>query len=225
MVSKSFSTSERRGTLVERHGARCTTCGGSLAEFAQSLYMLLIAHADDFGREEGDVFTVQVKVDPLSKRTTAEFTRALAALEEVGLVQWFTGDGMKPRRVLAIVDFDDHQSGLHKRSTSKFPEPPGSPGKFPGVPSQTNLTEQNRTKDKNAAAPLARPRTPKARPNVKQLAAVVLREVLPLRLTDPGDVVEAAKEHAAKLRLPYDGVSITKAIASATAQARRGVHP
>jgi len=52
------------------------------------------------------------------------------------------------------------------------------------------------------------------------LAALVLREILPLGLPGP-DVPEAAKELAARRHLPYDSRSITNAIASAQAQAKK----
>ena len=46
MLSKSLSTSTKRARLHRVLGPPCPTCGGSLAEFAQALYPLLVAHAD-----------------------------------------------------------------------------------------------------------------------------------------------------------------------------------
>lgn len=224
MVSKSFSTSQKRGALVERYGEPCPSCGGSLAEYAQTLYLLLIAHADDFGRQEGGAFTVRHRVDPLSPRALTDLTRALAALDEVELIQWFTAPDAPGKPVIAIVEFEGHQIGLHNRTRSKFPEPPGIPGN-PREPSlQLNLTELNRTelKKKNAAPTPPTSRAKNGRPNVKQLTVMVRKDILPLHLP-VAELAEAAKARAATLHLAYDSASITKAIAGAQAQARKGV--
>lgn len=76
---------------------------------------------------------------------------------------------------------------------------------------------------KNAAAP---PKTRRVveidgKPRVKVLAALVLREVLPLGLKDEGDIIEAAKQSAAKRRMKYTGRTIAAAVASARAQAAK----
>jgi hypothetical protein len=228
MVSKSLSTSKKRGALIAKHGAPCPTCGGSLAEFAQGLYMLLLAHADDYGRQDGDPFTVKLVVEPLSSRSEGDFIRALQALDEVQLVQWYPGS---KGPALSVVAFDDHQWGLSKRTSSKFPEPPGisrEPLAIPGssrepleIPPELNGTKGKGTKEvRTHASRRASPSNRRARPNVQQLAAMVLKEILPLRLGD-SEMVEASKERAAKLHLAYDGGSITRAIASATTQLRK----
>jgi hypothetical protein len=123
MLSKSLSTSEKRAAL---HGV-----AGRLAEFAQQLYPLLLAHADDFGRQQGDIFTVKHAIDPSSPRSDADFAVALKCLHNVGLIIWYEVDG---RKFVQVNNFDQHQVGLHKRTSSKFPEPPGTPGKFRDIP-------------------------------------------------------------------------------------------
>ena len=169
MLSKSLSTSRRFARLHE--------LVPDLAEFAQSLYPLLNAHADDFGRQAGDVFTVRLAVHPTSPRTPDEFERALAAMDEVHLIQRYGPEG---EEVIAIVKFDEHQPGLSKRTKSKFPAPPelsrGFPAppelsrgsrEFPGksrasreLPKQLNRrelngTELNGTKQEQERAPVA----------------------------------------------------------------------
>jgi len=124
MLSKSFSTSERRGRLHELYPP-------AVADYAQSLYMLTIAHTDDWGRAAGDAFTVKYDIDPISRHGLEDVAQALEALAAVGLiVRYREGDHWW----LAIVDFDPHQAGLHKRTPSRIPEPPGTSGKFPEVP-------------------------------------------------------------------------------------------
>ncbi len=109
--------------------------GSPLGEFAQSLYPLLIACSDDFGRLAGDAFTVKHAVFPTSPRTEAEFDQALDEMGGAGLIARYTVDSTQ---VIEIADFEGHQPGLNKRTRSKFP---GPPGKFPEIPSELNRTE------------------------------------------------------------------------------------
>lgn len=134
MLSNSLSTSEKFARLSE-------VCP-NLTEFAQSLYMLLVAHADDFGRQQGDPFTVRHKVHPTSPRSLSEFAEAIQALDTVGLVRCYTAQG---RQVIEIRQFDAHQQGLHKRTRSQFPEFPGSSRKVRKIPGQLKRRELKRT--------------------------------------------------------------------------------
>ena len=60
-------------------------------------------------------------------------------------------------------------------------------------------------------------------PKVSTLAAVVRNDVLPLGISNEGDVIEVAKQAAARHGLAYTGSAIRRAVASARAQvARRG---
>jgi hypothetical protein len=137
MISKSLSTSEKRAALH--------SVVPDLAEFCQQLYPLLIAHSDDFGRLAGDTFTVKHAIDPTSPRPKEDFERALNALQEVGLIIWYTA-GFRP--VIQIVSFDSHQTGLHKRTRSLFPAPEGHSDDFPEIPSEQKRTEEKGTKGK-----------------------------------------------------------------------------
>lgn len=135
LISRCVSTSRKFGTLP--------TLAGELAEFCQKLYLLIIPHTDDFGRMSADAWTIKFQVDPSSARSLDEFSRALSYLESAGLVQIYTGNDAEP--CLQVVGFDPHQPGLHKRTASKFPEPPGNSRKFPEIPSEQNRTEQKGT--------------------------------------------------------------------------------
>lgn len=132
MLSKALSTSRKRAAL------HATV--PDLAEFCQQLYPLLLAHADDFGRLSGDAFTVKHAVDPTSPRPLSDFGRALQAIHNVRLIAWYPIDDPK---FVQIINFEAHQVGLHKRTASKFPEPPE---KFPEIPPELKGTEQKRTK-------------------------------------------------------------------------------
>lgn len=120
MISKTLSTSKKFATL---HAS-----AGPLAEFCQILFTLIVAHADDFGRLSGDTFTVKFAIVPASPRTEEEVGQALDLLRDAGLLRW---DGA----TIQVENFDTHQSGLHKRTQSMFPEIPGN----------SLLTELNRT--------------------------------------------------------------------------------
>lgn len=130
MISKSLSTSRKFRALLDEAGKR--------GEFAQVAYALLIAHSDDFGRLEGDAFTVKMLCYPTSPRAEGDFEAALLAMDRVGLISWYQVDG---RRYVQITQFDEHQTGLHKRTRSRYPDPPGDSGNFPEIPSEGKGTE------------------------------------------------------------------------------------
>jgi hypothetical protein len=111
--------------------ARLAEICPELADFALALYMLLIVHADDFGREEGDGGSVKAKCHPRSPRPVADFERALEALEAVGLLQRYDAGG---RNCFQIVKFEEHQRGLRKRTVSRFDAPPAVSRNFPEIP-------------------------------------------------------------------------------------------
>ena len=122
---------------------------GKLGEFAQTLYPLLVANSDDFGRLSGDAFTVKHAVFPTSPRTEADFTAALEAMRAAGIIlRYLADDGTE---VVQIVDFDRGQPNLHKRTASRFPE---FSGNLPEIPSQLKGIELKRTKP-NSTAPCA----------------------------------------------------------------------
>ena len=134
MISKSLSTSEKFAELVTR--------AGPLAEFCQTLFLLMVPHSDDFGRLQGDPFTVKYVCHPSSPRTIEDFTRALQQLEAVQLIDWYTVDA---KRYVQIRQFDPHQPGLHKRTQSRFPEFPGNSGSIEEKRREGNRREEKRT--------------------------------------------------------------------------------
>ena len=156
MISRTLGSSRRFASIADH--------AGRLTDFAQALYPLLVSHADDFGRLEGDAFTVKHRVFPVSVRRVADFQQALVVLHEVGLIARYTVDD---NEYLEICQFSPHQEGLHKRTRSRFPEPPRDSGnrkassgkfrespvdsgdsrKFREIPSQEKGTEENRTEE------------------------------------------------------------------------------
>lgn len=137
MISKSLSTSEKFANLsLTKNG---------LAEFCQVLYVMLIPHTDDFGRLQGDVFTIKHQCFPASPRPPEDFSDALAALHNSELIIWYQVSG---KQFLQITNFEPHQSGLHKRTKSHFPEIPGISGNVREIPPQLKGREEKRTEGK-----------------------------------------------------------------------------
>lgn len=143
MISKSLSTSEKFAALIP--------VAGDLAEFCQALYPLLLIHTDDFGRLQGDPFTVKTLCFPASPRTLLEFAAALAHLHRSHLITTYV---VLDKTYIQITDFDAHQMGLHKRTRSRFPRIPGTSGNFPEFPVQEKRTKEKRTKEKYPPTPL-----------------------------------------------------------------------
>lgn len=131
MISASLGSSRKFHALLGK--------AGKLGEFAQALYPLIVTHSDDFGRLEGDAFTIKHKIFPSSPRQERDFQAALDAMHAAGLIYLYIAQGVTCIQVLA---FDEHQSGLHKRTKSRFPEPPGDSGNFPEIPSEEKGREE-----------------------------------------------------------------------------------
>ena len=126
MISRTLGSSRRFSALANEAGA--LTC------FARLLYVLCVTHADDFGRMEGDPFTIRHRVFPIAPESEQEFATALQALDTVGLISWYdVGD----RKIIEICQFQEHQQGLHRRTQSKFPDPPGQTPVSPVIPVTT----------------------------------------------------------------------------------------
>jgi hypothetical protein len=151
MISKTLGTSSEKF-------ARLRIEHPDIGLLAQALYPLLVANSDDFGRQKGDAFTVKHSVWSTAPDDQATFERALEAIRSVGLIVRYTVDGSC---YLEIVQFDAHQQGLHRRTESQFPDPPGNSGNMTEasgnsgnignpqeIPSEANLTEPKRTEPK-----------------------------------------------------------------------------
>lgn len=141
MVSKSISISEKVNLLPDM--------------FDMLLFTWLIPHTDDFGRLTGSPAKVKALVVPMLDKSIKDVDRSLTELHKADLIEWYEIDGNK---YIQIVNFERHQTGLHKRTLSKIPECPGDSRKFPEIPPQgkgreENLTEGNRTEGKGTSAP------------------------------------------------------------------------
>jgi hypothetical protein len=133
MISKVISISKKFNFNLTDH-------------FSRLLYLMIIPHSDDFGRLTGDPYKVKALILPMMKEVESEdVEKSLVNMHNAGLITWYeTGD----EKYIQIINFDDHQQGLHKRTRSKFPDPPEHSGNFPEIPSELNRTELKRTEEK-----------------------------------------------------------------------------
>jgi DnaD/phage-associated family protein len=128
MVSKVISISEKVNNL---------------SLFGRLLYTWMIPHTDDFGRMPGSPAKVRALVVPMGDETVKDVETALSDMSKRNLIHWYEVEG---DRYIQIVNFDEHQQGLHKRTKSKFPDPPDDSQpmlevseNFPGIPSELEL--------------------------------------------------------------------------------------
>ena len=133
MISKVISISKKFNIGLSDH-------------FSRLLYVLLIPHSDDFGRLTGDPFKIKALILPMMEDATwIDVESSLGRLHNADLIVWYESSGEK---YIQIINFDKHQTGLHKRTKSKFPDPPVHSGKFPEIPPEQNRTELNGTEEK-----------------------------------------------------------------------------
>jgi hypothetical protein len=147
MISKSLGSSRKF------HSVRIKC--GKLGDFAQALFPLIVVSCDDFGRLEGDAFTIKHKVFPISPYREEEFEIVLQAMNEVGLVRLYFAGG---DRFLEVVNFDREQPNLNKRTKSEFPDPQvdfGISKNILEIPLEPNLTKPNLTEPNSTAADAA----------------------------------------------------------------------
>lgn len=114
----------------------------SVSEFAQLLYLIITPHLDDFGKIEGSPNMLRARVIPLSKRSPRFFETAIKELCDVGLIDWYEVAGKK---VIKYLTFDEDQTGLDKRTKSKYPDNPNNSKNFTEVLISSSPTEPNRT--------------------------------------------------------------------------------
>jgi hypothetical protein len=105
MISKSISISERVNDM---------------SIFARLLFTWMIPHADDFGRLPGSPMKLRALVVPMGDETKQEVEDALHEMDQHHLIQWYTIAGTK---YIQINGFEKHQSGIHKRTQSRYPGP------------------------------------------------------------------------------------------------------
>lgn len=127
-LSKSISVSEQ---------------ANSLSDFAALLFTWCIPHLDDFGRMSGSPAVVKAMVIPMRKQTVQEVAQALQEMVDAGLIYWYEWKGEK---IIQFIKFEQHQTGLNKRTRSKYPSYE-EVMKFQEIHGNSSLTEENRTEE------------------------------------------------------------------------------
>ena len=125
----------------------------AMTEWAQLAFVFALPHLDDFGIIPGSPAKLKAITKPLSERPPDEFASAASEWIRHEIVRAYLGDD--GRVYLRAVNFDHYQSGLNKRTRSRFPDDgrritadeylnlPNLAGKFREVPLQLNGTEPN----------------------------------------------------------------------------------
>lgn len=126
MISKVISISEKVNILPDL--------------FDMLLFTWMIPHTDDFGRLVGSPVKVKALVVPMMDKTSKDVEQSLKRLHESELIDWYEINGDK---YVQVINFEKHQSGLHKRTKSKFPESPNSSRKFLEIPPEGKGREEN----------------------------------------------------------------------------------
>lgn len=133
MISKSISISRK---------------ANAISDFAALLFTWMVPHADDYGVLDGDEGTIKALVVPRRKQTEKQVGQALSEMQEIGLIwRYFYKD--KP--YIQFTNFEEHQEGLHKRTTPKLPlymDCRQDSGNFREIPGNSPLIEPNLTEPK-----------------------------------------------------------------------------
>ncbi len=128
MISKSISISRKVN---------------SISDFGALLFTWMIPHADDYGVLDGDEGTIKALVVPRRKQTESAVGQALAEMQKVGLIWRYF---YKNKPYIQFINFEEHQEGLHKRTSPKLPlylDCRDDIDNFTEIPGNSPLIEQN----------------------------------------------------------------------------------
>jgi hypothetical protein len=120
-------------------------------DFVKLLFTWTIPHLDDFGRIDGDPCVLKAIVMPMSKRPDSDFEEAITELINKKLAWRYHID---EQMVIEFPTFEKYQTGLEKRTKSKYPDNPRNSKTFQEIqedslPTEPNGTEKNLTKAKS----------------------------------------------------------------------------
>lgn len=116
---------------------------------AALLFTWLIPHVDDFGRLHADERRIKATIVPMREDIKIDdIKESLMEMYDQKLIVLYM---IEDELYLQLTKFEKHQQGLHKRTSSKIPPPESAnlldSGKFPEIPGNSCLTEQNRTEE------------------------------------------------------------------------------
>jgi hypothetical protein len=128
MISKSISVSEQVNEL---------------SDFTALLFTWLIPHTDDYGVIPGSSRKLRALVTPMRKQSAEQVEVALKEMQTSGLIWRYKYKG---NEFLQFCKFEEHQEGLHKRTTPKNPlylDVLGDSENFREIPGNSRLIEPN----------------------------------------------------------------------------------
>jgi hypothetical protein len=115
------------------------------SDFEKVLFLLAIPHLDDFGRISGNARVFKSMVLPMDVRPSEEYEKALVNLESCKLIASYESEGEK---VILYPKFEDEQTGLDKRTRSRYPGPPEELLlKYRNILRTSDATEPNPTQE------------------------------------------------------------------------------
>ena len=91
-------------------------------DFSRLLFILLIAHADQWGRGPAEPFDIKVRIIPGFDKTEDEIVQSISALCRTGLVYWYEKEGEKGA-YYEVLNWDEHQNfnDSNRKNPSKYP--------------------------------------------------------------------------------------------------------
>lgn len=158
-----------------------------LSVYSALLFTWMIPHTDDFGRMYGNARRVKAVVVPMRDDFTAD--TVMDCLDELISAQLIEIYKVKGDFYIQLPEFEAHQTGLHKRTKSKFPgkdeadeilEVPGSSGKFrPELEQEQELEqelEQEQERNNMSGKPDDTQAKPKPESNIPETLLTYLNE-------------------------------------------------
>lgn len=140
-----------------------------LSIYSALLFTWMIPHADDFGRMHGNARKVKALVVPMRDDfTSIKVEECLVEISKAQLIDRYRFDG---EFYIQFPAWEEHQSGLHKRTKSKLPEPPeknlipGNSGKFR---TELELELELEQEEKNMSAEAVHDEKPIEKVSVKE---------------------------------------------------------
>jgi uncharacterized phage protein (TIGR02220 family) len=122
---------------------------------AAFLFSWIIPHLDDFGKISGEPRKIKAQVVPMKKEIDeSEIGELLMEMKGEKLIEIYWVDNSKNSGIfIKFNGFEKHQTGLHKRTNSKFPDPEEGEdysfsGKFREIPGNSGLREEKRREEK-----------------------------------------------------------------------------
>lgn len=145
MISRSISTSRKLSRVTDRTAL---------------LFTWIQPHTDDYGRMEGDAFTVKAKVVPMRDWSEDDVEACLKEMHQAGLIVRYEVD---EELVLEVINFEEHQTFRGDRARQE---------EYPKMPEGAELTYEREKKEKQPVVDNGIPKTTNAAKRRTKLSQV-----------------------------------------------------